>query len=191
MSQKIDVAVNAPDSGTIKEFLVSEEDTVTVGQEIIRLELGGAPSGGDKQSSSGKDQSAQDSSEPKPQPKEEKQPEPKPEKKDAPSKPEPPKQPEQKKPESKSSTAAETTQSPASTSSGPGSREERRVKSQLSQEAALQKLITGIGQDEPHASPYRRASQAIPEHCGLPHYIQRGRYVQHYGVPKALQGRNS
>lgn len=41
---QIDVAVNAPESGFIKEFLVSEEDTVTVGQDLVRIELGGAPS---------------------------------------------------------------------------------------------------------------------------------------------------
>jgi 2-oxoglutarate dehydrogenase E2 component (dihydrolipoamide succinyltransferase) len=39
---QIDVSVNAPDSGTIKELLVKEEDTVTVGQDIVRLELGSA-----------------------------------------------------------------------------------------------------------------------------------------------------
>ncbi|KAG6016668.1 hypothetical protein E4U54_000769 [Claviceps lovelessii] len=43
-TDKIDVAVNAPESGFIKEFLVSEEDTVTVGQDLVRIELGGAPS---------------------------------------------------------------------------------------------------------------------------------------------------
>jgi 2-oxoglutarate dehydrogenase E2 component (dihydrolipoamide succinyltransferase) len=37
------VSVNAPESGTIKELLVNEEDTVTVGQDLIKLELGGAP----------------------------------------------------------------------------------------------------------------------------------------------------
>jgi len=45
-TDKIDVSVNAPESGTIKEFLVSEEDTVTVGQDLIKLELGDAPAGG-------------------------------------------------------------------------------------------------------------------------------------------------
>lgn len=45
-TDKIDVAVNAPEAGTIKEFLVNEEDTVTVGQDIVRLELGGAPKEG-------------------------------------------------------------------------------------------------------------------------------------------------
>ncbi|PYI10501.1 dihydrolipoamide succinyltransferase [Aspergillus sclerotiicarbonarius CBS 121057] len=42
-TDKIDVSVNAPESGTIKELLVSEEDTVTVGQDLVKLELGGAP----------------------------------------------------------------------------------------------------------------------------------------------------
>ena len=43
---QIDVAVNAPEAGTIKEFLVNEEDTVTVGQDLVRIELGGAPAEG-------------------------------------------------------------------------------------------------------------------------------------------------
>ena len=42
-TDKIDVAVNAPVAGTIKEFLANEEDTVTVGQDLVRLELGGEP----------------------------------------------------------------------------------------------------------------------------------------------------
>ncbi|KAJ5377886.1 Dihydrolipoyllysine-residue succinyltransferase [Penicillium cataractarum] len=41
-TDKIDVSVNAPEAGTIKELLVNEEDTVTVGQDLIRLEVGGA-----------------------------------------------------------------------------------------------------------------------------------------------------
>lgn len=45
---KIDVPVNAPEAGTIKELLVSEEDTVTVGQDLLRLELGEAPADGGK-----------------------------------------------------------------------------------------------------------------------------------------------
>ncbi|KAL5332687.1 hypothetical protein BJX70DRAFT_392801 [Aspergillus crustosus] len=42
-TDKIDVSVNAPESGVIKELLVNEEDTVTVGQDIVKLEAGGAP----------------------------------------------------------------------------------------------------------------------------------------------------
>jgi 2-oxoglutarate dehydrogenase E2 component (dihydrolipoamide succinyltransferase) len=45
---QIDVAVNAPAAGTIKEFFANEEDTVTVGQDLLRLELGDAPEGGEK-----------------------------------------------------------------------------------------------------------------------------------------------
>ncbi|KAL8837381.1 MAG: hypothetical protein Q9170_002552 [Blastenia crenularia] len=51
-TDKIDVAVNAPQAGTVKEYLAKEEDTVTVGQDIVRLELGGAPGGGGKQQAS-------------------------------------------------------------------------------------------------------------------------------------------
>ncbi|KAI9788643.1 MAG: 2-oxoglutarate dehydrogenase complex E2 component [Peltula sp. TS41687] len=39
-TDKIDVAVNAPEAGTIKEFLAKEEDTVTVGQDLVKMELG-------------------------------------------------------------------------------------------------------------------------------------------------------
>ncbi|KAA8645529.1 hypothetical protein EYZ11_009105 [Aspergillus tanneri] len=42
-TDKIDVSVNAPNSGIIKEFLVNEEDTVTVGQDLAKIELGEAP----------------------------------------------------------------------------------------------------------------------------------------------------
>lgn len=34
--------MNAPEAGVIKELLVNEEDTVTVGQDLIKLEVGGA-----------------------------------------------------------------------------------------------------------------------------------------------------
>ena len=41
--------MNAPESGTVKEFLANEEDTVTVGQDLLTLELGGVPDSGNKQ----------------------------------------------------------------------------------------------------------------------------------------------
>ncbi|POS88340.1 dihydrolipoamide succinyltransferase [Erysiphe pulchra] len=44
-TDKIDIAVNAPEAGTIKELLAKEEDTVTVGQDLVRIELGDAPAG--------------------------------------------------------------------------------------------------------------------------------------------------
>lgn len=39
-TDKIDVSVNAPMSGKITELLVSEEDTVSVGQDLLRIEPG-------------------------------------------------------------------------------------------------------------------------------------------------------
>ncbi|KAF2641341.1 dihydrolipoyllysine-residue succinyltransferase component of 2-oxoglutarate dehydrogenase-like protein complex [Massarina eburnea CBS 473.64] len=131
-TDKIDVSVNAPEAGTIREFLVNEEDTVTVGQDLVKLELGGEPSGGAKQeakdepkepASKGQDTSSQPQGEQEqsretPQPKEESKPEaPKQESKPAPppSKPSPPKEQKPKESESRSDPA-------------PGNREERRVK---------------------------------------------------------------
>ena len=43
------MSVNAPEAGTVKEYLANEEDTVTVGQDLVKLELGGPSQGGDKQ----------------------------------------------------------------------------------------------------------------------------------------------
>jgi 2-oxoglutarate dehydrogenase E2 component (dihydrolipoamide succinyltransferase) len=39
-TDKIDVSVNAPQAGTIVEILAQEEDTVTVGQDLFRIEAG-------------------------------------------------------------------------------------------------------------------------------------------------------
>lgn len=128
MLLQIDVAVNAPEAGTIKEFLANEEDTVTVGQDLVRMELGGPPEGGEKEKASSepkeaaskdqptssdpeplkKDESKSSSSPPSPQ---EKKPEPKKES------PPPQKQPEPKKTDPKPSSSAPTL----------GNREERRV----------------------------------------------------------------
>ncbi|GJC91805.1 dihydrolipoyllysine-residue succinyltransferase [Colletotrichum higginsianum] len=126
-TDKIDVAVNAPEAGTIKEFLVNEEDTVTVGQDIVKMELGGEKSS--ESSSSGDKKEAAE----KPKPKPESESKPEPPKKE--SKPEP-KQDESQKDASASKPAApaKETSKPASNetaaSAAPtfGSREERRVK---------------------------------------------------------------
>ncbi|CAD6442997.1 ef592eb7-bb28-4702-b5ee-97db4e770543 [Sclerotinia trifoliorum] len=123
-TDKIDVAVNAPEAGTIKEFLANEEDTVTVGQDLVRLELGGAPAGGDKEKASSepkepasKDQST--SSDPEPsKSREQSNSSPPPEKKAEPKETPKPKPSESKKQESSSSSSAPTL----------GNREERRVK---------------------------------------------------------------
>ncbi|KAH4193623.1 hypothetical protein HBH79_192290 [Parastagonospora nodorum] len=130
-TDKIDVSVNAPEAGTIKEFLVNEEDTVTVGQELVKLELGGEPSGGKQQEASqepkeaaSKDQetSSQPSGEQEQSKPQEKQPEqPKQE-----SKPEPPKHEQKAQPPKKESKPAPPKDE--SKPAVPGSREERRVK---------------------------------------------------------------
>jgi 2-oxoglutarate dehydrogenase E2 component (dihydrolipoamide succinyltransferase) len=39
-TDKIDVSVNAPQAGKIVELLAKEEDTVTVGQDLFRIEPG-------------------------------------------------------------------------------------------------------------------------------------------------------
>ncbi|KAJ4387972.1 2-oxoglutarate dehydrogenase complex E2 component [Gnomoniopsis smithogilvyi] len=117
-TDKIDVAVNAPEAGTIKEFLVNEEDTVTVGQDLLRLELGGAPAEGSQKKSEPKE----DNSEPEKKPEPESKPEPK--KEDSKPAPPPP-APEKKEP-------SPPPQKPAKESSDStptmGDREERRVK---------------------------------------------------------------
>ncbi|POR32784.1 Uncharacterized protein TPAR_07026 [Tolypocladium paradoxum] len=49
---KIHVAVNAPEAGVLREFFVSEGDTVTVGQDLTRLKTGvegSTPSRGSKE----------------------------------------------------------------------------------------------------------------------------------------------
>ncbi|CAO1630810.1 unnamed protein product [Parajaminaea phylloscopi] len=51
-TDKIDVTVNAPQSGTIVETLANEEDTVTVGQDLFKIEPGEEPSGGSSSGSS-------------------------------------------------------------------------------------------------------------------------------------------
>lgn len=125
-TDKIDVAVNAPEAGTIKEFLVNEEDTVTVGQDIVRLELGGAPAeGADKSKAKepSQEQPKEESKEPEKKP--ESDPTPPPKQQDT--KPaQPPAASEKKEPAPSSKPAQDTKDAPAPASVG--DREERRVK---------------------------------------------------------------
>ena len=44
-SDQIDVSVNAPVAGTISEVFAEEEDTVTVGKDLFKIEEGEAPKG--------------------------------------------------------------------------------------------------------------------------------------------------
>jgi 2-oxoglutarate dehydrogenase E2 component (dihydrolipoamide succinyltransferase) len=132
-TDKIDVAVNAPAAGTIKEFLASEEDTVTVGQDLVKLELGGAPgekkpeqakeepkeaASKDQKTSSQKEGETEQS---KSEPKEESKPAPKQE-----SKPEPPKQ--ESKPQPSKKEESKPKESESKQESPYGSREEKRIK---------------------------------------------------------------
>ncbi|KAI9003571.1 dihydrolipoyllysine-residue succinyltransferase [Gaertneriomyces semiglobifer] len=45
-TDKVDVSINSPESGTILEFFPAEGDTVAVGGNLARVELGDAPKGG-------------------------------------------------------------------------------------------------------------------------------------------------
>lgn len=99
-TDKIDVEVNAPVAGTITELLVNVEDTVEVGQEIVKIEEGAAPEGGKAEKKEEPKQEAE-------QPKEEKKEEPKKEeKKEQPKKEEPKK--EQPKKESKDESSSQS-----------------------------------------------------------------------------------
>ncbi|KFY75725.1 hypothetical protein V499_04281 [Pseudogymnoascus sp. VKM F-103] len=119
-TDKIDVAVNAPQAGTIKEFLAQEEDTVTVGQDLIRLELGGeAPAKEESKPAETKEEKSTPS-ESKPAAKNEPSP---PRKESAPAPAQ--EQPKKASPPPKQS---ESKANESKTTSAPGNREERRVK---------------------------------------------------------------
>ncbi|PLB51760.1 putative dihydrolipoamide succinyltransferase [Aspergillus steynii IBT 23096] len=120
-TDKIDVSVNAPDSGTIKELLVNEEDTVTVGQDLAKLELGGAPEAKKDESSEKPKEPAAEKPKAPTEPAEETKPSQKPASSEKPAAPEP---------QSNKKPAPEASQSQASDTakSTPSGREERRVK---------------------------------------------------------------
>ncbi|KAI0098805.1 2-oxoacid dehydrogenase acyltransferase [Nemania sp. FL0031] len=125
-TDKIDVAVNAPEAGILKELLANEEDTVVVDQEIAKIEPGSAPEGGDKSESKEAPKADNTSPEAQPAPTEESKPQPKQESKPEPSsKPSPPPAPKKESAPASSQSAKD-----ASAATGPalGSREERRVK---------------------------------------------------------------
>merc|ERR1711939_1225795 len=131
-TDKIDVSVNAPEAGKITELLVNEGDTVTVGQEIAKMETG---AGGGEGAKEAKEEPKEPASEDQPtssQPAEPKKEEPKKEepKKEAP--PPPPKKEEKPAPpkEEKKPAASEGKQEAKGIDSpfGKGSRNEDRVK---------------------------------------------------------------
>ncbi|KAG2421643.1 dihydrolipoyllysine-residue succinyltransferase component of 2-oxoglutarate dehydrogenase complex [Aspergillus terreus] len=114
-TDKIDVSVNAPEAGVIKELLVNEEDTVTVGQDLAKIEPGGAPEAKEEASEKPKEPAAVE------QPKAPEPEQPKPEAPKAPAaeKPKAPEPPKQSQPAASTPTEAKPT---------PGSRGEQRVK---------------------------------------------------------------
>lgn len=167
MTSQIDVSVNAPEAGTIKEFLVKEEDTVTVGQDLVKLELGGAPE-------TKKEEAAEKPKGPakveKPQP----------------SEPEKPKAPAAEKgatprPEQTKAPSPKAEPQPVSAApAAPGSREERRVgfrRSFFNSDAYLSSFIFSflfLGENEPDAVANCGTSEAISKYGCLTHYFQRG-----------------
>ncbi|KAI0424950.1 2-oxoacid dehydrogenase acyltransferase [Xylaria sp. FL1042] len=124
-TDKIDVAVNAPEAGILKELLANEEDTVLVDQEIAKIEPGAAPEGGDKSETKDPPKKEDASTEPS-TPEQESKPQPKQESQLEPSSPKPAPPPPKKESTPKPSQPPKETSAP----SGPvlGSREERRVK---------------------------------------------------------------
>ncbi|KAF9279139.1 2-oxoglutarate dehydrogenase complex E2 component [Mortierella alpina] len=133
-TDKVDVAVNSPKSGTILELYAKEEDTVAVGADLFKLELGDAPAGGNAEAKKDEPKNEQGKKE-KPSKEHVKEESPKQEK----SQKEQPQKEESKKEEPKKDTppaAPKSTPAPAkSTSSEPlsqhaaaFSREERSVK---------------------------------------------------------------
>jgi len=140
-TDKIDVAVNAPQAGVLKKILVNEEDTVTVGQEIAIIDAGAEGGKEETAGSEPKEAASEDqktSSQPDgetEQPKQESKQEPKQESKPEPpkqeSKPAPPKEESQPKPAAKDSKpAAKPAQKSEGSSSKPAveGRGENRVK---------------------------------------------------------------
>ncbi|OIW26759.1 dihydrolipoamide succinyltransferase [Coniochaeta ligniaria NRRL 30616] len=125
-TDKIDVAVNAPEAGTIKEFLANEEDTVTVGQDLVRIETGAPPEGGDKPAAKeAKETPKEESKKEEPAPDKKSEPESKPEPKQE-SKPAPP--PAESKPSKPEPKQTGKSSDAAPATPGLGNREERRVK---------------------------------------------------------------
>jgi 2-oxoglutarate dehydrogenase E2 component (dihydrolipoamide succinyltransferase) len=120
-TDKIDVAVNAPEAGVIKEFLANEEDTVTVGQDLVRIELGGAPSGDKPAATEAKE--APKEATPEAQPEQKQASESKPQETKPPASPAPPRE-EPTAPKQPSKPAKAAAEAPATL----GSRDERRVK---------------------------------------------------------------
>ncbi|KAI3405937.1 KGD2 [Candida oxycetoniae] len=73
-TDKIDVEVNSPVSGTIKSFLADVDSTVEVGQEIAEIEEGEAPAGGEAAAAPEKPKNEEESAKKEPAAREETEP---------------------------------------------------------------------------------------------------------------------
>ncbi|CAM0140482.1 unnamed protein product [Umbelopsis sp. WA50703] len=115
-TDKVDVSVNSPASGTITEVFAAEEDNVAVGADLFKLELGDAPKEGAASSEAKKEEAKEEPK--KEEPKQEKAEESKPAPKEEPKKVE---QKQESKPAASQSAAPEQQKAY-------GSRSESRVK---------------------------------------------------------------
>ena len=171
----------------MKEYLASEEDTVIVGQDLVKLELGGPPKHGQTQTA------GQEPKEPAPQEQpSSSDPEPIEKKGEREKEPTPPSSPLQNESQLKDQTepkkqpkAEQSKPSPPPTKqtskpsepkepepkSAYGSREERRVRN-LFQCSRKCLLMPAKGQDEPHAFADFRTAQAVSKYCCLSDYFQ-------------------
>ncbi|KAM5505208.1 2-oxoglutarate dehydrogenase complex E2 component [Microsporum canis] len=122
-TDKIDVTVNATEAGIIREFLAAEEDTVTVGQDLVRLELGAAPEGAKAEKAEKPAESEQPKEESKPE-----QPKEQPKKEEAPAPTSTPAKSESAPAPSASKKEKAAAPEPAAAKATPGNRDERRVK---------------------------------------------------------------
>ncbi|KAI9289874.1 hypothetical protein BC943DRAFT_312805 [Umbelopsis sp. AD052] len=119
-TDKVDVSVNSPASGTIIEVFAAEEDNVAVGADLFKLELGDAPKEGAASSEAKEEPKKEETKE---ETKKEEQPK-KEEKKVEESKPAPPKE-EPKKQEAPKTAASQPSEQPKAAF---GNRSENRVK---------------------------------------------------------------
>ncbi|KAK6360757.1 2-oxoglutarate dehydrogenase complex E2 component [Orbilia blumenaviensis] len=117
-TDKIDVAVNAPQAGVLKELLVEADTTVTVGQDLAKLEPGeGAPKPAKEESK--KEEPKKEESKPAPPPKSESS-------QPAEKAPEPPKKTQEQPKKDEKPASQGATSAPAA--DGIGNRGEQRVK---------------------------------------------------------------
>ena len=175
-----------------------------MGQDLLRLELGGPPKGGEKQKGGQEPKApASDeqstSSDPEPQKNEGKS-EPESPPPSSERKPEPPMEdtqpstsskgpPRQKEPPHKPQQPKKSEHEPKDTALL-GSREERRVSFSTIRRAHSSSTILE-GENESHALAYLRTSKTISEHCGFFDNFQRSRHVEPDPISEAVQGRSA